>query len=260
MGAEPVFTLIYSHNPLPDMTNKLSIRRCIPKPVLLIFFTLFGLRGLAQDSSYTRPPLTDKWEDYKKQVKDDPSKKMTELKELIPGIVYDLRYATTNNFMRRLMYPAATPYTYMRLPAATALQKIQQELNAKGLGLKIYDAYRPYSVTVKFWELVKDERYVANPSKGSGHNRGVAVDLTIIDIKTRKELNMGTGFDNFSDTAHHTFKKLPADVLANRELLRSTMEKFGFNTYNEEWWHYSWPGPGKFEILDIDFKKMKKDL
>src|SRR5437867_1601617 len=84
-----------------------------------------------------------------------------------------------------------------------------QELNEKGLGLKIFDAYRPYSVTVKFWELIKDERYVANPSKGSGHNRGIAVDLTIIHLKTNEELNMGTGFDNFTDTAHQAFVNLP---------------------------------------------------
>ncbi len=240
------------------MANNLSIRFWIWKGSILIFSTLLCVRALAQDSGYIRPPLTHKWEEYKKQVKNDPSKKMIELKELIPGIVYDLRYATTNNFMRRLMYPAGTHSTFLRLPAATALQKVQQELNEKGMGLKIFDAYRPYSVTVKFWELVKDERYVANPSRGSGHNRGVAVDLTIVSTKTGKELNMGTGFDNFSDTAHHTFKKLPADVLANRELLRSAMEKYRFRTYTEEWWHYSWPESGKFEILDIDFKKFIK--
>ena len=185
---------------------------------------------------------------------------MVELKGQIPGIVYDLRYATINNFMRRLMYPAGTNLTYMRVPAVNASQKVQEELNTQGFGLKIYDAYRPYAVTVKFWELVKDERYVANPSKGSGHNRGIAVDLTIIDLKTGKELNMGTGFDNFTDTAHHTFTQLPPEVLKNRELLKSTMVKYGFRVYTEEWWHYSIPDAGKYEVLDLDFKKLKKDL
>jgi D-alanyl-D-alanine dipeptidase len=158
------------------------------------------------------------------------------------------------------MYPAGTTTTFLRLPAVKALQKVQQELNEKGLGLKIYDAYRPYAVTVKFWELVKDERYVANPSRGSGHNRGVAVDLTIIKLQTGKELNMGTGFDNFSDTAHHNFTQLPKEILENRELLKSTMGKYGFTAYSDEWWHYSIPNSGKYEILDIDFKKLKKDL
>jgi D-alanyl-D-alanine dipeptidase len=126
--------------------------------------------------------------------------------------------------------------------------------------LKIFDAYRPYSVTVKFWELVKDERYVANPSKGSGHNRGIAVDLTVINLKTGKELNMGTGFDNFSDTAHHAFTKLPEEVLQNRLLLRSTMEKYGFKAFDTEWWHYYLANGERFGILDIGFKKMMKKL
>ncbi len=241
------------------MINKISIRFYIQQTVLFIFSTFLLITVNAQDSSFTRPPVTDKWDVYKKQVKDDASKKMVEVKTQIPGIVYDLRYATTNNFMHRLMYPANTHFTFLRIPAATALLKVQAELNHAGLGLKIFDAYRPYSVTVLFWELVKDERYVANPSKGSGHNRGTTVDLTIINARTGIELNMGTGFDDFSDTAHHSFTKLPEEVLQNRLLLRSTMEKYGFRSYNEEWWHYSLENAAKFEILDIDFKKFRKD-
>lgn len=242
------------------MLTNLRNRFYIKEVVLLIFSTFLFTGATAQDSSYTRPLVTDKWDTYKKQVKTDSSKRMVELKSVIPGLVYDLRYATRNNFMHRLMYPATTTSTFMRLPAAIALQKIQVELNQKGLGLKIFDAYRPYSVTVKFWELVKDERYVANPSKGSGHNRGIAVDLTIIHLKNGRELDMGTGFDDFTDTAHHTFTRLPEEVLQNRELLRSTMEKYGFKAYESEWWHYFLAGGNRFEILDFDFPKLKKGL
>ncbi len=242
------------------MINKLSNRFYNKRQVLIIFSTLLFLFVNGQNKGYTRPSLTDKWDDYKQQVKNDSAKKMVELRSMIPGIVYDLRYATVNNFMRRLMYPAGTNTTFLRLPAVKALQKVQQELNEKGLGLKIYDAYRPYGVSVKFWELVKDERYVANPSRGSSHNRGVAVDLTIIKLQTGKELNMGTGFDNFTDTAHHNFTQLSKEILENRELLKSTMGKYGFNAYSDEWWHYSIPNSGKFEILDIDFKKLKKEI
>lgn len=215
---------------------------------------------VAQDTGYIRPPVTDKYEQYKKQVKQDPNKTMVELKLTIPGIVYDLRYASTNNFMHRLMYPAGTRHTFLRKPAAEALKKVQEELAKKGLGLKIFDAYRPYSVTVKFWELIRDERFVAHPRNGSGHNRGIAVDLTIITLKTGQELNMGTGFDNFSDTAHQGFSKLPEAVMQNRQLLKSLMEQNGFKPYADEWWHYSWPSAVKFEILDIEFKKLAKEL
>ncbi|MEO6610666.1 MAG: M15 family metallopeptidase [Chitinophagaceae bacterium] len=242
------------------MTNNLRNRFYIKESLLFIFSTFLFIAVPAQDTSYTRPPVTDKWDVYKKQVRKDSSKRMIELKKWIPAIVYDLRYATTNNFMHRLMYPASTQNTFMREPAVAALQKVQAALNQQGMGLKIFDAYRPYAVTVKFWELVKDERYVANPSKGSGHNRGIAVDLTIIYLRNGQELNMGTGFDNFTDTAHHTFTRLPEDILQNRELLKSTMEKYGFKAFESEWWHYFLADGNRFEILDIDFSKLKKSL
>jgi D-alanyl-D-alanine dipeptidase len=224
-------------------------------PALIPFFFLFS-HGIsaAQDKLL---PVTAKWEEYQKQVRDDPQKEMVELKTRVPDLVYDLRYASTHNFMQKQMYPAGTAVTFLRLPAVLALQKIQTELKKKGTGLKIFDAYRPYSVTVKFWELVKDERYVANPSKGSGHNRGAAVDLTIINLKNGEELDMGTGFDNFSDTAHHDFSRLPESVLQNRKLLRSLMEKYGFKALETEWWHYSLPEAAGFELLDIDFTEFK---
>ena len=242
------------------MHYKLSNRFYINQLVLLIFSTTFLIQANAQNSIFIRPVVTKKYDDYKKQVVKDSSKKMVEIKSIVPGIVYDLRYATTNNFMHRHMYPLNTNITFLRLPAAMALQKVQKELNQSGWGVKIFDAYRPYSVTVKFWELVKDERYVANPSKGSGHNRGTTVDLTIINLKTGQELNMGTDFDNFSDTAHHSFSNLSEDILQNRILLKSTMEKYGFKSYNEEWWHYTLTDAGKFELLDIEFKKLKKGI
>lgn len=229
--------------------------------ISVTFFLVCGNIDVdAQDSSYIKPPVTASYKDYKKQVKDDSLKKMTELKSLMPGLIYDLRYASTNNFMNRLMYPENTAVTFLRLPAAKALANIQAELNRQDLGLKIFDAYRPYAVTVKFWELVKDERYVAHPAKGSGHNRGIAVDLTVIKLSTGEELEMGTGFDNFSDTAHHTFTALSAEILQNRSLLKSLMEKYGFKAYTEEWWHYSLPDAAKYEILDLEFKKLKKTL
>jgi len=187
----------------------------------------------------------------------DSNKIMADIQKLLPNIVLDLRYATKNNFMHTKLYPTVSA-TYIRLPAARALQNVQRELNQLGLGLKIYDAYRPYSVTERMWEPIKDDRYVADPKKGSGHNRGIAVDLTIIDMKTKAELAMGTGYDNFSDTAHHTFTALPKKILQNRNLLKDVMQKYGFKLFDTEWWHYSLPNPTYYEILDIPFKKLKK--
>jgi D-alanyl-D-alanine dipeptidase len=251
------FVLIYLVTNRADMHNKGKYRFFIYMVVVIILSASFAFDCIAQDSSVISPPITSSWRLYKKQAERDSTKRMVELRSLVPDIIYDLRYAGVNNFMHRMMYPRNTAETFLRLPAAIALSKVQKELNKKGLGLKIFDAYRPYSVTVKFWELVKDERYVANPAKGSGHNRGIAVDLTIINLKTGEELNMGTGFDNFTDTAHHSFTNLPDEVLQNRLLLESVMVKNGFRALETEWWHYFLANGNRFELLDIDFKKLK---
>jgi len=195
---------------------------------------------------------------YQSVIVLDSNQIMVNITEHIKDIVLDLRYASVNNFMHREMYPANTSFTFLRLPAEKALQQVQQTLQKKGLGLKIFDAYRPFDVTKKFWDLVHDERYVANPAKGSGHNRGIAVDLTIIDSKTKQELDMGTGFDDFTDSAHPSFTSFPEKVIANRKLLKETMQQYGFKLFETEWWHYSWPDPEKFEIMNLSFQDLKK--
>ncbi len=190
-------------------------------------------------------------------IKHNNNKQMVDIKQLIPNIILDIRYATTNNFMHTKLYPSVTS-TYMRLPAAKALQLVQAELNQRGLGLKVFDAYRPYSVTEKMWEPIKDDRCVADPKGGSGHNRGTSVDLTIINLNTHKELPMGTGYDNFTDTAHQNFTALAQEILQNRNLLKNIMEKNGFKALETEWWHFSLANAKDFELLDIPFKKLKK--
>ena len=194
---------------------------------------------------------------YKKDVRINKAMKMVRLKKRIPGLLLDLHYATNDNFLHQQLYTTPAD-AYLRMPAAAALEAVQKELNTKGLGLKIFDAYRPYSITEKIWEAVKDERYAANPATGSGHNRGIAVDLTIIDLKTNIELNMGTGFDNFTDSAHHDFMQFSKEILDNRILLKSTMEKYGFIAFDTEWWHYSLPDPKKYTLLNLDFSDFKK--
>ncbi|MDB5203541.1 MAG: peptidase vanX D-ala-D-ala dipeptidase [Ferruginibacter sp.] len=186
-----------------------------------------------------------------------PAKNMVDLKKAIPSLLLDLKYSSSDNFMGKPLYPALKT-TYLRSKAVQALKSVQQELNDKNLGLQIWDAYRPYAVTEKMWEPVKDDRYAADPKTGSGHNRGVAVDLTIIDLSTGMPLDMGTGFDNFSDTAHQDFKNLPAKVLSNRLLLRTVMEKYGFVALETEWWHYFLANPKTYELLNLSFKDLAK--
>lgn len=236
------------------------IQRVNKSPLITIIFFALYISSCGQDLQRSKYGIyfIQSVESYRKTVSADSLKKMTDLQSSIPGIVLDLRYAGKNNFMRMAMYPEGTHHTFLRLAAARALDSVQQELKARGLGLKIFDAYRPYSVTEKFWELVHDDRYVADPGKGSGHNRGIAVDLTVIELKTGKELVMPTGFDSFSDTAHQDFMNLPEKILENRKLLKVTMEKYGFRAFATEWWHYSLPNPEKYEVLDLSFEDLAK--
>lgn len=239
------------------MLYKILFHHNIPKALVLFLVLHHAAMARQADTSRYGVPVIMQLSQYEKGVEKDSLHLMIELRKVVPGIVYDLRYATKNNFMHRRMYPKNTNSTFLRLPAALALQKIQYELNAKGYGLKVFDAYRPYSVTVSFWELVKDPRYVAEPTKGSGHNRGLAVDCTILNLTDHKELDMGTGFDNFTDSAHHDFTRLPQPVLDNRQLLRSVMEKYGFRAFETEWWHYYWPNDRDYPVLDIPFRQLK---
>ena len=152
---------------------------------------------------------------YQESLRNHPEKEMLSLAN-IHGIVLDLRYAGNNNFMHRNLYPQNTQTTFLRKQAYRALDSVSADLARKGLVLVILDAYRPYSVTIELWNSVKDERYAANPAKGSGHNRGISVDLTLADAKTHKLLPMPTGFDNFSDTAYQNFSKIDSRRMANR--------------------------------------------
>ena len=226
--------------------------------IYVIVFMLTSVAVFAQDTLLNKYGLwvIDNVEQLQKTIDHNPAKTMVDLKRTVPLLVFDLRYASDNNFMHQKLYPSITT-TWLRKAAADPLIKIQQELNETGLGLKIFDAYRPYSVTEKLWEPVKDDRYAADPKKGSGHNRGIAVDLTIINLKTNKELNMGTGFDNFSDTAHHGFINLSKEVLENRLLLKTQKEKHGFKVLDTEWWHYYLPNSNEFELLDLNFKQLE---
>lgn len=192
--------------------------------------------------------------EYNQQVKQSIRNEMVDIHSIIPDMIFDLKYCTKDNFAKQILYPE-TKTSYIRYPAAMGLMKVQAELKKQNLSLKIWDAYRPYSITEMMWDLIGDDRYVANPKFGSGHNRGIAVDLTIVSLNDKKELDMGTAFDNFTDTAHPDFKFLSETALQNRKLLRSLMEQNGFKVFDTEWWHY-YITDGHYEVLDLSFKQL----
>lgn len=160
----------------------------------------------------------------------------TDINRIQPDILLDLRYATTNNFLEKQLYECAR--CFLRPETAKALQKVHLELRTKGYGLLVWDCYRPQSVQRKMWAVMPNPNYVANPERGSMHSRGVAVDATIVD-EAGIPLNMGTDFDYFGRAAHYDNRDLPEEVLQNRDLLRTTMEKYGLMGIRTEWWHFS---------------------
>lgn len=184
-------------------------------------------------------------------------KDFTYLHDIVPNIEYDIRYYGSHNFVGTPIdgYECATAILSLR--AAQALAKVQQQLNARDLGLKIFDAYRPQRAVDHFirWAkmthdtVAKFEFYPTVDKKDlfnkgyiatrSGHSRGSTVDLTIIDLKTKKELDMGSPFDFFGEKSHHNSVHITNEQQKNRQLLKSVMEKHGFRSYSEEWWHYT---------------------
>jgi D-alanyl-D-alanine dipeptidase len=238
---------------------KINYRTTLKVAILVLYVTLTNniYSAYAQKIPLNKYglPVVNTLALYKEQVKTDSNQTLVDITAYIPGIRKDVRYATAENFTHKVLYPYAA--VYLRLPAVKALKAVQVELNKKGLGLLIYDGYRPYSVTEMMWEIVPDNRYAADPRAGSGHNRGAAVDLTIVDLRTGKPVPMPTGYDDFTEKAHHDYAEPDSTLAANRALLRSIMEQHGFAPLTTEWWHYYLKDHKQFPLMNIPFKDLK---
>lgn len=173
---------------------------------------------------------------------------LVHLKDYSKDFEYELKYATSDNFLKAKVYDC--PACFLRLKTVKALIEANKEFVKKGYKIKIFDCYRPLTIQKKMWELVPNPAYVADPSKGSIHNRGGAVDITLVDIKG-KELDMGTPFDFFGIEASHNYSDVSLEVKQNRALLKNTMLKNGFKSFESEWWHYNLKTAMNDKISDI---------
>lgn len=182
------------------------------------------------------------------QNKENPDTSFVNLRELSKDFIYDLKYASNDNFLKQKVYDCSE--CYLRKNTAEALIKANKLFLKKGYRIKFFDCYRPLDVQKKMWTIVSDPNYVANPAKGSIHNRGGAVDITLVD-RNNKELDMGTPFDFFGIKSSHNFKELDKKILQNRELLKRIMLKSGFESFDSEWWHYNLIGAKKFSISNF---------
>ncbi|WP_264564537.1 M15 family metallopeptidase [Flavobacterium sp. N3904] len=195
------------------------------RPLLFFFFLLQFVNGYSQnDKKQTKslPPLNDTT--------------FVNLKDYSDDFVYDMKYATVDNFLKSKVYDCAE--CYLRYKTVKALIDANNRFQKKGLKIKIFDCYRPLDIQKRMWEIVSNPKYVANPSKGSIHNRGGAVDITLVNFEG-KELDMGTPFDFFGVEASHDYFKFSHEIIENRELLKRIMIKEKFNSFDSEWWHYN---------------------
>lgn len=182
---------------------------------------------------------------------------LVELIKLEKTIKLDIRYARSDNFVGRPVYTQAR--AFMQRPAAEALVRVHKQLKKQGLGLVIFDGYRPWSVTKIFWEVTPEDKrkFVADPVKGSRHNRGCAVDLSMFDLKTKKLVEMPSDFDDFTEKANPDYKGGTELQIKNRDLLRKLMEAEGFTVNANEWWHFDYQDWKNYAIYDISFANIQ---
>lgn len=182
---------------------------------------------------------------------------LVELGKLDRTLKLDIRYATTNNFAGRKVYDQ--PRAFLQRPAAQAMLRAHRNLKKHGYGLIIFDGYRPWRVTKKFWDITPDDRkqFVADPNRGSRHNRGCAVDVSLYDLKTGRALEMPSDYDDFSARAYPDYKGGNATTRARRDLLRRVMEREGFTVYPTEWWHFDYKDWKQYRILDLSFLELR---
>jgi zinc D-Ala-D-Ala dipeptidase len=181
---------------------------------------------------------------------------LVELVTLDPTIKLDIRYATANNLANRPVYDEAR--AFLQRPAAEALVRAHRALRADGFGLLIFDGYRPWRVTKLFWDITPPEKreFVANPAEGSKHNRGCAVDLSMYDLRTGREVQMPSVYDEMSRRAYPDYREGPADARVRRDRLRRAMETEGFTVEPNEWWHFNYKDWKQYPILNIPFSEI----
>ncbi|HEY0079799.1 MAG TPA: M15 family metallopeptidase [Pyrinomonadaceae bacterium] len=228
-------------NPL----RRLSAFR-LPASALLFLLALAPLAGAQQQQS---PPV---------EAGTFRQPDLVELVKLDRTLRLDIRYATANNFTGRRVYREAR--AFLQRPAAQALVRVNRALRKKGYTLLIFDGYRPWHVTKLFWDITPEDKkqFVADPSRGSRHNRGCAVDVSLFDLRTRREVSMPSPYDDFTERAHINYTGGTDEQRRLRDLLRAAMEAEHFRVYEPEWWHYDFDGWREYPILNLSFSEIRR--
>lgn len=203
-------------------------------PIILLFSFFLSCKSTYLDSKKS-PVVLD-------ISKENDSNAFVNLRNYSNDFVFDMKYATADNFLKEKVYPCDE--CFLRVKTVRALLEANKSFLEKGYRIKLYDCYRPKAIQKKMWKIVPDANFVANPKKGSIHNRGGAVDISLVD-SLGVEVNMGTKFDFFGEEASHKYQNLSEEILANREFLKAIMLQNNFKSFDSEWWHYNLNGSNK---------------
>ncbi|MGL2964380.1 M15 family metallopeptidase [Flavobacterium sp. RSB2_4_14] len=209
----------------------------------LLSIILFSCKSTQLDSKKS-PTLLD----ISNEVDDNA---FVNLKNYSSDFVYDMKYATDDNFLKEKVYPCAE--CFLRVKTVKSLLEANKMFLEKGYKIKLYDCYRPKAIQKKMWQIVPNANFVANPKKGSIHNRGGAVDISLVD-SLGVELNMGTQFDFFGEEASHNYQTLPEEILVNRKFLKEIMLQNNFKSFDSEWWHYNLSGSNTDKVENLKWR------
>ena len=225
------------------------IRKKIKMKLLHLVFIAFV--SISISSCKSQPP---------QETGEFRSADLVELIKLDSSIHLDIRYATNNNFVGKPVYKEAR--AFLQRPAAEALVRANASLKPLGYGLLVFDGYRPWSITKLFWKVTPDDKkqFVADPAKGSKHNRGCAVDLSLYDLNTGKEIEMTGNYDEMTERSYPNYTGGTEQQRKMRDLLRSKMEAQGFTVYEYEWWHFDYKDWKQYRITNMPFNKLNNDL
>ena len=212
-----------------------------------LYVILIAVISFSIDSCKSQPP---------QEAGNFKTTNLVELIRLDSTIKLDIRYATSNNFVGRPVYKEAR--AFLQKPAAEALVKANASLKPLGYGLLVFDGYRPWSITKLFWDVTPDDKkhFVANPKNGSKHNRGCAVDLSLYDLKTGKEIEMTGAYDEMTERSYPNYTGGTAEQRKMRDLVRSKMEAQGFTVYEYEWWHFDYKDWKEYRITNVPFSEI----
>ncbi len=221
------------------------------KNIFFAFFFILYLNCAAKTSAISFQDTIKKTIDVTSDLLDYNDTTFVNLKAFSQDFVYDMKYATEDNFLKSKVYECSQ--CLLRFKTVKALINANKTFLKLGYKIKIYDCYRPLDIQKKMWKIVPNPIYVADPKKGSIHNRGGAVDISLVD-KKGNALNMGTDFDHFGPEAAHDYKKINATVIKNRKLLKKIMLQNNFKIFDSEWWHYNLNDTSSFKLSNFKWE------